>query len=108
MLEQIFSSFLNSTASNDSGQDVFSFMLFPFLLLIFSVNSKGNFYYSQARRMFILIIFVVLITRMPWYFSVHVFLFTKALLSRRELFHHFRNRKLSPGVSPDVQNYLST
>lgn len=55
--------------------------------------------------MFILIVFMVLITRMPWYVSV---LRTEPVLSREELFHHFRNRKLSPRVGPDFQNYLGT
>lgn len=40
--------------------------------------------------------------------SLHVFLFTKALLSREELFRHFRNGKLSPGVEADLKSNLGT
>lgn len=43
-LEQTLRSSLNPIMSKDSGQDVFSFMFVPFLLLIFcSANSRKQF-----------------------------------------------------------------
>lgn len=84
--------------SKDPGQNVFSFTFAPFLLRIFysAISSilKGFSLFS---------LFSLL--ECPC-MSPRVFLFTRTLSSREELFYQFRKRKVSPGVEANLKSWV--
>lgn len=107
MLEQTLRSSLNPIMSKDSVRArcvfiyVCSLSLTDFLLCKFQKAIS-----STLKGLFSLSSWFSLLECLCM--SLHVFLFTKALLSREELFRHFRNGKLSPGVEADLKSNLGT
>lgn len=103
MLKQIFRSSLNPIMSKDSVRAKCVFIYVCLLSLTDFLLYKFQKAISSTRKgLFSLFLWFPLLKCLC--VSLHVFLFTKALLSREEIFHHFRKRKLSPRVEVELKN----